>query len=136
MKNFLLVESTCPVRFPSKPGLVCTRDAIPFLPGIGEGSALDGVLCAGGDHGGLGDVDLAVVGEFLTVLLFANVNDERDGGIYALVEAVEIFIEIRLVDVTISLLDVVEDVLDFDAVESFDGIVEFGVVHVVNRGCG
>jgi hypothetical protein len=84
------------------------------------------------NHGCFGDVNIAIVRELLAVLLFADVDNERYGGIDALVESLEVFVKVRLVDVAVSVLDMVDDVLDFDAVESFDGIVQFGIVDAVD----
>ena len=72
---FLFLEGTSPVSFPVCPSLVGASKAVPFLPSVGEGTALEGMFCARGDHGCFEDVNVAVVGEFLAVLLFANVDN-------------------------------------------------------------
>ena len=75
---------------------------------------------------------MAIIGKFLTVLLFANVGDEGDQRVDAPVEFLEVGVKIRLIDVTVAILDVVEEVLNFDAIETFDRIIEFGVVDVLD----
>jgi len=91
---------------------------------------------AGGNHGCFGDVYMAIMGKLLAILLFSDVDDEGYGGIDALVELVEVLVEVGLIDVAVALFYVVDDVLNFDVIEFRDGIVEFGVVDFIDGiGC-
>ena len=45
-------------------------------------------------------------------------------------ECVEVGVEIGLVDVTVAIADVVDEVADFDSVETFGRVLYFGVVYL------
>ena len=45
-------------------------------------------------------------------------------------EVIEVRVEVRLIDMAVTIADVVNEVLNFDSVEAFDGVFEFGVVDV------
>ena len=47
-----------------------------------------------------------------------------------MVECVEVGVEIGLVDVTVVIVDVVDEVADFDSVETFGWVLYFGVVYL------
>ena len=70
----------------------------------------------------------------MAIFLIVDVHDEGDGWIDALIEALKILVKVHLVDMSVLILDVVDDVLYLDAVESFDRIVKFGLINSFN-GC-
>ena len=72
-----------------------------------EGSTLKGVFGSCCYHCFFGDLNVSVVGKFLAVLLFADVGNERDQRVNPLVEFLEVGIKIRLINVTVAILDVV-----------------------------
>lgn len=101
---------------------------IPFFPRVGGGSALEGMLGSCSDHGLFGDWYIAILHEILAILLLADVKNEGDRGINALLKFVEVGIKVNLVDVVVAIVDVVNKILDFHAIESFGGIFNFGIV--------
>ncbi len=78
---------------------------------------------AGSDHNHFRDINVTIVGEFLAILLFPDVHNQGYGWVDALIETVEVSVEVGLINVAVTIFYVVDEVLDLNIIEAFNGII-------------
>ena len=89
---------------------------------------------SGSDHKFVGDRDSRVGGEDLALLLFSRVHGQWDAGVDPDVELGHVVVQVGLADLGVRCQDVLDQRSEVDAVEAFRGIIENGVVDVVDGG--
>ena len=89
---------------------------------------------ASGDHHFIEDQDSGIVGEDLTLLLFAHIHDHGEAGVNASVEFGHVVVQVRLADLGLRGKDMLDECGEVNAIESFCWIVKDGVVDVVDGG--
>ena len=70
----------------------------------------------------------------MALLLFTSVDGQWEAGVDSDVELGHVVVQIRLADLSVRGQDVLDQRLEVDAVEAFRGIIENGVVDVVDGG--
>ena len=107
-----------------------------FAPAKGHATAGKGMFAPCGDHRCVGDRDACVGGKDLAFFLLTCVDRKGEAVVSAGVEFGQIVIQIWLADrMGVPCLDVLDECSKIHAVESFGGVIENGVVDVVD-GCG
>ena len=125
-------KHSSPVCLPIGPGVVGHRSATPLPPRQGHVSGRERMFCARRDHRGFGDGDTRVGGKIPAFLLLPGVDGEGEDRIHADVELGHVVVHVRLADLGIRCEDVHHQCAEVNAVEPLDGIIEHGVVDVVD----
>jgi hypothetical protein len=106
----------------------------PFAPGKFHAATVEGGLCAGGNHRCFGDWNAGVLGKCLTLLLFACVNSKWEGRFNAGDKFGLVVINVGLGNCAICAANVRDKVAKGDCIETFGGVIDFCLIHIVN-GC-
>ncbi len=106
----------------------------PFAPGKFHATTVEGSLCAGGDHLCFGDRNAGILGKCLTLLLFASVDSKWEGRFDAGDKFGHVVVNVRLENCGICTANVSDKVAKGDHIETFGGVIEFCIIHIVN-GC-
>jgi hypothetical protein len=85
-----------------------------------------------GDHHFVGDGYSSIGGKDLTLLLFPHVDNKGEAQVNARLEIGHIVIQIRLADLSVGGEDVHDKGAKINGVESFGGVLKYGLVDVVN----
>jgi hypothetical protein len=103
-----------------------------FAPGEFHATTVEGGLCAGGDHCCFGDPNAGVLGKCLTLLLFACVDSKWEGKFYAGDKFSHVVVNVRLGNHSIGAANLSYEVAKGDCVETFGGVIEFLIIHIIN----
>jgi hypothetical protein len=122
----------CPLEFPIVPHVVGKRATFPFAPGKFHAATVEGGLCAGGDHRCFRGRNAGVLGERLTLLLFACVDSKWEGRCDASDKFCHVVVNVRLGYCCICAANVSDDVATGDCVETFGGVIKFCIINIVN----
>ncbi len=106
----------------------------PFAPGKFHAATVEGGFCAGGDHSCIGDRNAEVFGKCLTLLLFACLDSKWEGRFDAGDKFGHVVFNVDLENCGICAANVCDKVAKGDCVETFGGVIEFCIIHIVD-GC-
>ncbi len=105
------------------------------MPGKFHAATVEGGLRACGDHHCFGDWTAGVLGKRLILLLFACVDSKWEGGFDAGDKFGHVVVNVGLGNCGICAAKVSDEVAKGDCIETFGGVIEFCIIHIVNGCC-
>ncbi len=118
------------MEFPIVPRVVNKRATFLFAPGEFHAATVEGSLCAGGDHRCFRDRNANVLGERLTLLLFACVDRKWGGRFDAGDKYSHVVVNVGLGNCCIG--NVSDKAAKGDRVETFGGVIEFRIINIID----
>ncbi len=112
--------------------MIDKQATFPFVPGKFHAATFEGGLHAGGDHRCFGDRNAGILGECLTLLLFACVDSKWEGRFNADDKFGHVVVNIGLGNCSIGAANVSDKVVKGDRVETFGGVIKFCIIHIVD----
>ncbi len=112
--------------------MINERATFPFVPGKFHATTVEGGLRASGDHCCFGDWNASVLGKRWTLLLFMCVDSKWEGRFNAGDKFGHVVVNVGLGKCGISAANVSDKVAKGDCIETFGGVIEFCIIHIVN----